>query len=187
MAMPTATQLPQYFRECGYLNPWDSQKSPFSFAFGAEFWSWLKQNPEQSTVFNRFMASRRRGKPSWFDTYPVEHELVPAGSEFGDDDVLLIDVGGNQGHDLRKLRAKHQHLPGRFILQDLPTVVDDLEFSDQRISAMAHDFFEPQPIKCCNLLPFSTQLSSFIFIQLDLMEESGDKKLTGYCEKTSFP
>lgn len=151
--MPTATKLPEYFRQNGYSNPWDSYRSPFSFAFGQEFWSWLKQNPEQSAVFNGFMASRRQGRPSWFDIYPVERELIPSEFNLGDDDVLLIDVGGNQGHDLLNLRAKHTNLPGKFILQDLPTVVDHLVFSDQRVSAMGHNFFEPQPVKCC--CPFS--------------------------------
>lgn len=147
IAMPTATKLPEYFRKNGYSNPWDSQKSPFAFAFGEEFWSWLKQNAEQSAVINGFMASRRQGMPSWFDIYPVERELVPSGAEFGNDEILLIDVGGNKGHDLLHLRAKYPHLPGRFILQDLPTVVDHLDMGDHRISAMAHNFFEPQPVK----------------------------------------
>lgn len=156
MAMPTATKLPEYFRQYGYSNPWDSQKSPFWFTFGEEFWNWLKQNPEQSAVFNGFMASRRRGRPSWFDIYPVERELTPSEFDIGDDDVLLIDIGGNQGHDLLNLRAKHVHLPGKFILQDLPTVVDHLIFSDQRISVMAHNFFEPQPVKGCYSLLLSS-------------------------------
>ena len=147
MAMPTATKLPEYFRKYGYSNPWDSSKSAFAFAFGEEFWSWLRQNPEQLAVFNGLMGSRRQGRPSWFDIYPVERELPPPTSDFGDNDVLLIDVGGNKGHDLLNLRAKHLHLPGKFILQDLPTVVDHLAFSDQRISAMAHNFFEPQPVR----------------------------------------
>ena len=149
MAMPTATKLPEYFRKYGYSNPWDSSKSAFSFAFGEEFWSWLKQNPNQSAVFNGFMSSRRHGRPSWFDIYPVERELTPSESNIGDDGVLLIDVGGGQGHDLLNLRARHMYLPGRFILQDLPRVVDHLVFSDQRISVMAHNFFEPQPVKRC--------------------------------------
>lgn len=147
MSMPTATKLPEYFRTHGYANPRESQKSPFAFAFGEEFWSWLKQNPEQASVFNRFMASRRVGRPSWFDIYPVDEELTPAVSEFGDDDVLLVDVGGNKGHDLVKLRSQHKNLPGKFILQDLPTVVENLQLNEPRISVMGHNFFEPQPIK----------------------------------------
>ena len=147
-AMPTATKLPEFFRTYGYSTPWDPQESPFSFAFGEEFWSWLKQNPEQSAVINRFMASRRQGMPSWFDIYPVERELVPSGAEFGNDEILLIDVGGNKGHDLLNLRAKYPNLPGKFILQDLPEVINHLDLGDHRISAMVHNFFEPQPVKC---------------------------------------
>ena len=144
--MPTASRLPQYLRKHNYQNPHQSASSPFAYAFGDEFWSWLSQNPEHSAVFNGFMGSRRQGRPSWFDTYSVEQELIPAG-ELDRDAVLLIDVGGNQGHDLVNLKLRYPSLPGKIILQDLPQVVANVDLTDKGITAMGHDFFTPQPVK----------------------------------------
>ncbi len=144
MAMLTAAKLPDYLRTNSSQNPRDNNNTAFAHAFGSEFWTWLKQNPEDAATFSGFMASRREGKSSWFDIYPVEQELV--GSE-GEDAVLLVDIGGNQGHDLVNLKAKHPNLKGQFVLQDLPDMVAKAKFSDITITAMGHDFFDSQPIK----------------------------------------
>ena len=143
MAMPTAAQLPSYLRTTSYSNPRDNETTAFAHAFGLEFWAWLAQHPEHAAVFNGFMASRRQGRPSWFDIYPVTDEL----SGESEDDVLLVDIGGNQGHDLINLKAKHPNLRGRLVLQDLSDVVAKANFEDVSISAMGHNFFDEQPIK----------------------------------------
>ena len=144
MAMPTAAKLPDYLRTNVYQNPHDNNNTAFAHAFGSEFWTWLKQHPEHAATFNGFMASRREGKPRWFDIYPVEQEL--SGPE-GEDAVMLVDIGGNQGHDLINLKTKHPDLQGRLVLQDLPDVVAKANFNDTSIAAMGHNFFDPQPIK----------------------------------------
>ena len=144
MAMPTAAKLPEYLRTNGYQNPRDNKTTAFAHAFGSEFWTWLKQNPEHAAIFNGFMASRREGRPSWFDTYPVEEELP---SPERGDAVTLVDIGGNQGHDLIKLKAKFPNLQGEMVLQDLPNVVAKAEFDDKSIWAMGANFFDPQSIK----------------------------------------
>ena len=126
IAMPTAAQLPSYLGATDYQNPCDNQTTAFAHAFGSEFWTWLEQNPGHAATFNGFMGSRREGRPSWFDTYPVEKELKGFGEgvgKGGKDAVALVDIGGNQGHDLVNLKAKYPDLRGRFVLQDLPDVV----------------------------------------------------------------
>lgn len=144
MAMPSAASLPNYLRTNDYQNPDNNKTTAFAHAFGSEFWTWLKQNSEHAATFNGYMASRREGKPSWFDIYPVEKELL---SLERDDAVTLVDIGGNQGHDLVKLKAKCPNLQGALVLQDRPDVVAEVKFNDRSISAMGHNFFEPQPIK----------------------------------------
>ena len=146
MAMPTAAKLPDYLRTNSYQNPHDNNNTAFAHAFGSEFWTWLKQNPAHAATFSGFMASRRKGKSSWFDVYPVEQELAGSEGE-GEDAVVLVDIGGNQGHDLVNLKVKHPNLQGRLVLQDLPDVVAKAKFSDTSITAMGHSFFDPQPIK----------------------------------------
>lgn len=145
MAMPTAAKLPDYLRINSYRNPHDNRTTAFAHAFGSEFWTWLKQNPKHAAVFAGFMASRREGRPSWLDIYPVEQELSgPAGEKT----VTLVDIGGNQGHDLINLKARYPNLQGALVLQDLPEVVAKASFQDEEgISAMGHNFFDPQPIK----------------------------------------
>ena len=152
MAMPAAAKLPECLRTNSYQNPCNNQKTAFALAFGEEFWAWLKQNPGHAATFNDFMASRRQGRPSWFDIYPVEQEL--SGSD-GEAAVALVDIGGNQGHDLVNLAVKYPNLQGQFILQDLPEVVAKATFDSENILAMGHNFFDPQPIKrmLANLSP----------------------------------
>lgn len=93
------------------------------------------------------MAARRKGRRSWFDIFPVEEHIGQESPGENTDVVLLVDVGGNLGHDLIKFGEKYPHIPGRLILQDLPQVVTDLHLSQERIEPMAYDFCNPQPVK----------------------------------------
>ena len=65
----------------------------------------------------------------------------------GEENVLLVDVGGNQGHDLKLFQKCKDDLPGSLILQDLPEAVKKLEKKLDGIEVMAYDFFTPQSIK----------------------------------------
>ncbi|KAL8832258.1 MAG: hypothetical protein Q9170_004946 [Blastenia crenularia] len=144
IASPTASKLPGYMHSIKYQNPIQSATSAFAYTNGSEFWHYLSQTPEHSAIFNEFMATRRQGRRNWYDIYPIDQELS---SPSGQTDVLLVDVGGNRGHDLMSIKAKNPGLVGRMILQDLPNVVARTSFGpDSGITAMGHDFFEPQPV-----------------------------------------
>lgn len=146
LCMPAAAKLPEYLRANNYQNPREAARSTFSYAFEDEFWSYLKGHSELSATFNQFMATRRQGRPSWFDVYPVETELA-SGMKLDNDIPLLVDIGGNQGHDLLNLKSQHSRLEGQLILQDLPEVIAQVDLADNGIKAMSHDFFTPQPVK----------------------------------------
>ena len=66
------------------------------------------------------------------------------------DDGTFVDVGGSYGTVSIPLAGK---FPGmRFIVQDLPTVVEKgrsqlPEGVKDRVTFMVHDFFEPQPVE----------------------------------------
>lgn len=138
-----------------YQNPTQSTSSAFAYTTGSEFWDHLNRTPEHSQIFNDFMATRRQGRVRWYDVYPVGPELASFAPDTenhpaGECDVLLVDVGGNRGHDLVEMKAKYPKLVGKMVLQDLPEVVAHTSFGpgDGRgIEAMAHDFFQPQPIR----------------------------------------
>ncbi|KAL8846669.1 MAG: hypothetical protein Q9221_008255 [Calogaya cf. arnoldii] len=151
---PAAVKMPEYMRSQNYQNPTQSTNSAFAYATGSEFWTHLDKTPTHSHIFNDFMATRRQGRKSWYDIYPVSHELSSLSSaDTGSKEegkVLLVDVGGNRGHDLVELRARNPELSGKIIVQDLPDVVAHASFNPDEnlvIEAMPHDFFQPQPIR----------------------------------------
>ncbi|KAL8669258.1 MAG: hypothetical protein Q9168_006142 [Polycauliona sp. 1 TL-2023] len=152
---PAAAKLPEYMHSKGYQNPTQSTDTAFVYANGSEFWDHLNQTPAHSHIFNDFMSTRRQGRATWYETYPVGPELSSSLSDTdneiqGEAKVLLVDVGGNRGHDLIEVKAKYPELVGRMIVQDLPHVIAHATFhQDDRmtIEAMPHDFFQPQPIR----------------------------------------
>ena len=112
----------------------------------------MAYRPERVCPFNNQMNDRVTGLSSWDDTQlrPLEKKL---GEEVGDKDVpvpvLIVDVGGGKGRDLKAFHEKYPTLPGQLVLQDRASVLDDAEVKglDDKIKVMEHDFFTPQPIK----------------------------------------
>ena len=78
--------------------------------------------------------------------YPLK-ERIEQGMIQNQDDVAIVDVGGGMGHDLVELRKKNPSIPGRFILQDLPQVVEQIPQPLEGIEATAHDFYTEQSVK----------------------------------------
>ncbi|KAJ5835382.1 hypothetical protein N7447_001408 [Penicillium robsamsonii] len=145
LTFPTLNKLPEYLRAHGYANPQDYTQSPMQWAVGQSQFEWLSSHPEQQELFNSYMASRREGKPMWYDIYPVERlfgHAVPY-----KDTVFLVDIGGNEGHDLSKFRREYSSLPGRMVLQDLPSVVERVDGGSAGIEVMGYNFMDPQPVK----------------------------------------
>lgn len=60
---------------------------------------------------------------------------------------LLVDVGGEIGHDLIAFKQKFPSLPGKLIVQDIPVVIEAVQDLPSGIEAMKHDFLTPQPVK----------------------------------------
>jgi hypothetical protein len=58
---------------------------------------------------------------------------------------LLVDVGGNLGHPIRKFQETCPGLTGRYILEDLPEVVAQVTDLPPSITKVGHDFFTPNP------------------------------------------
>ncbi|KAJ5935065.1 hypothetical protein N7466_004612 [Penicillium verhagenii] len=152
LTLPTLARLPEYLRAHDYVNPEDYDNSPMKWAVGQSQFEWLANNKDKQTLFNSYMASRRQGRPMWFDVYPVERlfgHSIPIG-----DTPFLVDVGANQGHDLKEFRQRYKHLPGKLILQDQPKVVAGICGQEPGIEAMPYNFFEPQPVKGARIYYF---------------------------------
>lgn len=145
ITLPTLAKLPEYLRVHNYKNPQEYSKSPMQWAVGESQFEWLAKNKYHQTLFNSYMSSRREGKPVWFDVYSVERLLDGATSSCPEA-VFLVDIGGNQGHDLIKFHTRYPAVPGRLILQDLPTIVSGAQ-KHPGIETIGYSFLDPQPIK----------------------------------------
>jgi len=141
--VPTMAKIVEYLHATGFQNPVD--KSPFEYAYSKDLWSWVGSDTQRQTDMMDYMAGRRKGGIRWVDVFQPE-SLFPT-ARTGEEDVLFVDVGGNQGHDLQMFQERRGKLPGRLILQDLPEVVKKHEKPLEGIEVMAYDFFITQPIK----------------------------------------
>ena len=139
---PTAAQLPEYLLQTNFENP--QGKSAFEFTYQTGLWEHLGENPDLQRDCGAYMRGRRAGQLRWLDVYPVEAELA---GKTTDDSVLLVDIGGNQGHDLEMFKERYPKVPGRLILQDLPEAIDRISPSLEGIEVIPYDFFTPQPIE----------------------------------------
>ena len=120
---------------------------PFEFANGISVWDALKQNAELKKAFDDNLAGRSKLHPvRWHDKYPAASKLEHISGR-GPENVLIVDVGGNQGYDLISFQKQNPNLPGRLILQDLPETLARINLPLQCIETMAHDFFTPQPVR----------------------------------------
>jgi hypothetical protein len=70
------------------------------------------------------------------------------------DAVLLVDVGGNTGHEIQAIRQRFPALSGRMVLQDLPSTIEQVQ-SNKDMEAMEHNFFTPQPVQGISSQPLS--------------------------------
>ena len=115
------------------------------------FFQWIKNQPHALERFSASMAANVRLSQmeiqaalcSLFPNYEAQESKDHSS---GEEDVLLIDVGGGRGQALADLRRARPDLRGRFIVQDLPQEIEGRDESDG-IEAMPHDFFTPQPVR----------------------------------------
>ncbi len=156
----TLAQLPAWFKSNGYQSPTSATSGPLQHIFNTnlnsfEYWATLPTNALQN--FNTCMTGNRGSRPSWIEWFPVEHNVLQ-GAEEDETAVLIVDVAGGRGHDLEAFRRKFPHAKGRMILQDLPSVIDDIQDLDPHIERLTHDMFLPQPIRGKNPPTSSSQM-----------------------------
>ena len=98
-------------------------------------------------IFQNAMASYRVGRAEFLDIFPAQERLIEGyENRHASDPVLLVDVGGGQGHEILRFRERFPNLKARTILQDQEDVISNTTKSDN-MELMVHDFFKPQPVK----------------------------------------
>ncbi|KAH8698162.1 O-methyltransferase-domain-containing protein, partial [Phaeosphaeriaceae sp. PMI808] len=140
----TMAEMPKYLAKYEY-HPDVAGEGNYEYVHGIPFLERVRQGGEVGMQFTSFMTVVRAGKSQWFDVYPVEEKL----KVLCDTDVLLVDVGGGNGHDLASfsnIRTK-LCLEGRLVLQDVPAVLAHVkaEYKDT-MEVQAHDFFTSQKV-----------------------------------------
>jgi hypothetical protein len=143
--------MPDYFKANGYKLPTDAQSGPLQFAFDTrlESYTFWQTKPAFADNFNTFMAGKlgaTKTGQSWEDVYPVK-EIIIDGFDAKISDALFVDVAGGRGHEVGQLKSNFPDAAGRFILEDLPAVIDDVKELDASIERIKCNFFEPQPVK----------------------------------------
>lgn len=144
--LPIIQKTPEFFQKSGYKNPGDPKDGPLQHAYNTSgsCWDWLAENPEALDRFNTFMEGSRDEIAHWADWFPVQERLLDASL---DGRPLLVDVGGNRGHELVGFKERFPSGAGKLVLEDLPTVIEDIQTLDSDIERVKHDFFSPQPVK----------------------------------------
>jgi hypothetical protein len=143
--------FPDFLRETNYANPTNKDKSGWKYAYktNQHFFEYINSPGRERKLeaFRNHMKFKTVGL-KWYEV-PEIMEAVFGDAKVGKDGVLLIDVGGSSGYDLISFHKAHPSMPGRLILQDLPTTIQSLDsvaLAEQGIEPMSHDFFTPQPI-----------------------------------------
>ncbi|KAG8167505.1 hypothetical protein KVR01_003194 [Diaporthe batatas] len=117
--IPCFFKLPRYLEQTGYKNPVDPNDGVFQYAKdcrGKDMFHFYQENRVEGESFNQ------------------------------PDQPLLVDVGGNIGHDLDRFYQAHPETASRLYLEDLAEVVSLSKCPDP-VNKIGYDFFTPQPIK----------------------------------------
>ncbi|EQL00303.1 O-methyl transferase B [Ophiocordyceps sinensis CO18] len=141
---PQYQALPGFLKRTGYGNPTDERHTVFQEAWNTERhgFEWFSERPENLAYFNDFMAARREPELSWLTVYPVRQEAQGLAA----DRALFLNIGGGIGHQCAQFRERYPDLPGRVLLQDMAHTIAQA-LPTPGVENMAHDFFEPQPIR----------------------------------------
>ena len=141
-------KMHDYFRLNGYRCPTSSSDCPFQWTFDTKisYFDHIHSDAQRTKDFNTFMSGNRVDRRHWVDWFPVETEIF-SGTLGGSENIVLVDVGGGNGHDLERFVEKYPSSQGRVVLQDLPQVLGNLGGLHKGIKTMSHDFFTPQPIR----------------------------------------
>ncbi len=148
--MISMAKLPEYFEKHGYNNPDDQNSGPAQFAHnipGQSLWPVIAARPKLLSAVHAFFEGDRGNRPVWVDWFPVREKLLNDTSKpVSDNDALYVDVAGGRGHDLLNFKQKFSEYPGKYVLMDLPHVIEDTTLDLHDVEKRSFNFFEDQVI-----------------------------------------
>ena len=92
------------------------------------------------------MSALQKRSPQWVHWFPVQERINDGCDPPNGRDVLLIDIGGGEGHYIKAFRDKFPHAPGRLVLQELHKP-EEAEGVGEGVECVECSFFDAQPIK----------------------------------------
>ncbi|KAI7779193.1 hypothetical protein LA080_001265 [Diaporthe eres] len=143
--IPCFFKLPRYLSQTGYRNPVDPNDGVFQYAKdcrGKDMFHYYQENRVEGESFNQVMGGVMANQSGWLEIFP--HDTLIANAK--PDAPLVVDVGGNIGHDLDRFYQAHPETASRLYLEDLAEVVS-LSKCPASVNKIGYDFFTPQPIK----------------------------------------
>lgn len=150
LATRSLATMPEYLEATGFKNV-EGPPGPFQHSRNTAdgMFPWLMKNPAMMTNFNAFMAGSLETRQDWFSTFPVDEIILKDVIRDDPEAVLLVDIGGGEGHDIQAFHDAFPTAPGKLVLQDLPLVIDNIKENklSHAIMQQKHDFFQEQPQK----------------------------------------
>ena len=140
--------MPEFLAQTGYKNP-EGPMGVFQHAENTrlQLFPWLMQYPAKLTSFLTMLEGWRAGRTEWYEIFPTEKLLFEGAKIDTEHPTLLVDVAGGHGYDIQTFKGRFPSQTGRLVLQDLPSVIDDIKELHPDIVRMKYDFFTEQPIK----------------------------------------
>lgn len=153
--------LKEFFEAKGYQTPGDAHDAPLQMGFGIQehVFEYISAHPDEQESFDRAMSLNKENRgESWFDFFPVTEKF--GGNAKGR--PLIVDIGGNTGVDVSDFRRAYPDLPGKMVLADLPSVIDDIKSPlPAGVEAIRYDMFTPQPVRGARAYYLRTVLHDF--------------------------
>ncbi|KAH9827229.1 S-adenosyl-L-methionine-dependent methyltransferase [Teratosphaeria destructans] len=141
--------LPHFLRDSGFRDPVDGTAANYQHLHrvdGSQIYLQLERQPSIREGVQDFMdANTKHTLKPWMTIFPLEafvHDIQRG-------QVLVVDIGGGKGQDLRLVAQEFPDLPeNSLILEDLPGVVNSKAGTSEHhsIRKIAYDYYEPQPV-----------------------------------------
>ena len=151
---PLFQHLPGFLQKRGYTSPSGLLDTSWQQALGTDrsFFAWLGQSPEALEVFTNHMVGYTSQRGTWEDVYPIKDQLLDDPEQLGEmQDLILVDLGGGAGHDLKRFASSFVPMAQKpyLVLQDLQEVIDQANEDSglpSSISTVPIDFTKEPPV-----------------------------------------
>lgn len=136
---------PDVWRAQGYKSPESALQVPFQKAHNTDLSLFQYMNDVEPVMGSRFHSAME----GWGKfTQELTLDTFPFNEVLGEEQVVFVDVGGGQGHMMKKVLARWPGLKGRVVVQDQVSTLEDMGGRTvEGIEFMGSDFFEGQPVK----------------------------------------